>query len=508
MKKSHIDLLLVNAPGKKRVYQSLANDLAAYEPPIWAGLIGNSARKHGYGVGILDAEAELLTYEETVSRILEANPVLTVFVVYGQQPSASTQCMPAAGDVARMIKEANPALKIMFIGTHPSALPEKTLREEATDFVCQGEGPYTILGVLEALKSGSDQFRSIGGLWYMENGTVASSPVFNNIKNLEEELPGMAWDLLPMKNYKAHNWHCWDHIHDRQPYASLYASFGCPYKCSFCCINAPFGGSGIRYFSPQSVIKEIDILVNDYGVKNIKFADEMFVLKPAQVLGICDLIIERSYKLNIWAYARVDTIRDPFLEKLKKAGFNWLGIGIESGSKYVRDGVEKGRFGDEDIAKIVAKTRAHGIYVGANYIFGLPDDTFESMQATLDLALQLNTEWANFYSAMAYPGSPLHKMAVDQKLPLPENEGGPGWIGYSQHAFETLPLPTNKLSSGEVLAFRDHAFHTYFSSPNYLGMMRTKFGQDVLDHVQFMTNHKLERKYAAHLNFLAKAETK
>ncbi len=495
VQKHGIDLVLVNAPGKKRVYQGLADELAAYEPPIWAGLLANFARKHGYSVDIVDAEALGLSYEETVKKITERKPMLTVFVVYGQQPSASTQCMPAAGDVCRLLKQTAPEFKTIFMGTHSSALPERTLREEATDFVCQGEGPLTILDLLTALKNKATSFKGIPGLWYKEEGKPMSNPPALKLKELDTELPGMAWDLLPMDRYKAHNWHCWDHINDRKPYASLYTSLGCPYKCSFCCINAPFGGSGIRYFSPEHTIKEIDILVNKYGVKNIKIADEMFVLNPHHVLGLSDLIIERGYDLNIWAYARVDTVKDKFLEKMKKAGFNWFGIGVESGSKFVRDGVEKGRFGDAEIRAIINKIREYGINVGANYIFGLPDDTIETMQETLDLALSLNTEYANFYSAMAYPGSPLHRMATEKKIPLPENEG-PGWIGYSQHAYETFNLPTDKVPAGQVLSFRDRAFNVYFESPSYLSMIEQKFGKDCAEHIKFMTGHKLERKYA------------
>ena len=496
MNDSGVDLLIVNAPGKRKIYQGLANDLVAYEPPIWAGFIANFIRRNGLSVAILDAEALDLTHEETAKRICNARPVLALFCIYGQQPSASTQCMPAAGEVCRLVKETAQDLMTMFLGTHPSALPERTLREEKTDFVCQGEGPYTVLETLHKLKAGQTDFKGVAGLWYREGGKPVGNARGKNIENLDEELPGMAWDLLPMDRYRAHNWHCWENIHERKPYASLYTSLGCPYKCSFCCINAPFGGSGIRFFSPEAIIKEIDILVRDYNVRNIKIADEMFVLHPKHVLGLCDLIIERNYDLNIWAYARVDTIKDRFLEKLKLAGFNWLGLGIESGSKFVRDGVEKGRFGDLDIKATVAKVRNAGINVGANYIFGLPDDTLKSMQETLDLALELNTEYANFYCAMAYPGSPLHKLAEEKGLPLPEDPDGPGWIGYSQHAYEAYNLPTESLSAGQVLAFRDKAFQTYFTSTAYKDMMRQKFGEDVVAHLESMTSHKLERKYA------------
>ena len=143
-----------------------------------------------------------------------------------------------------------------------------------------------------------------------------------------------------------------------------------------------------------------------------------------------------------------------------------MALGIESGSKYVRDGVEKGRFGDTDIVKTTDKIKEHGIYIIANYIFGLPDDTHATMQDTLDLAQEINAEWANFYCAMAYPGSPLYTQAKEKGHPLPDDPDGPGWIGYSQHAYESLPLPTDTLSSQEVLDFRDEAtIHTPLCKP-------------------------------------------
>ena len=197
----------------------------------------------------------------------------------------------------------------------------------------------------------------------------------------------------------------------------------------------------------------------------------------------------------MWAYARIDTVQDEVLAKLKRAGFTWLGIGIESGSQHVRDGVEKGRFGEREIISAVNKVRSHGIHVAANYIFGLPDDTLPSMQATLDLAMGLNTEWANFYCAMAYPGSPLYGLAKQKQWPLPDEEGGPGWIGYSQHAYETSPLPTDVLTATDVLDFRDRAFNEYFMNPSYLSMIKGKFGQHIVEHVQAMCNHTVKRRH-------------
>jgi radical SAM superfamily enzyme YgiQ (UPF0313 family) len=215
----------------------------------------------------------------------------------------------------------------------------------------------------------------------------------------------------------------------------------------------------------------------------------MFVLNKAHVIGICDEIIKRGYPLNIWAYARVDTVREEFLDRLKRAGFRWLALGIESGSKHVRDGVEKGRFGEKEILATVKRIQNAGINVIGNYIFGLPDDTNETMQETLDLAIEANCEFANFYSAMAYPGSALYREATERNWPLPES-----WIGYSQHSYECHPLRTEKLSSAEVLRFRDQAFQTYFTSEKYLAMVRKRFGDKVVAHLKRMTQLRLRRQ--------------
>ena len=201
-------------------------------------------------------------------------------------------------------------------------------------------------------------------------------------------------------------------------------------------------------------------------------------------------IIERGYNLNIWAYARVDTVKEAMLEKLKRAGITWLAFGIEAANEHVRDDVDKG-FGQDEIFRTIEKVRNTGINVIGNYIFGLPEDNLESMQATLDLAQELNCEFANFYSAMAYPGSQLYLRALEQGWPLPES-----WSGYSQHSVDSLPLPTKYLSAGDVLRFRDDAFQTYFNSPRYLEMITRKFGAETTAQIQVIASHKLQRRYA------------
>jgi anaerobic magnesium-protoporphyrin IX monomethyl ester cyclase len=494
-----VDLLLVTPPSRLLVYQNLSENLAAIEPPVWSGLIAQSMRLKGLHVAMLDAEAEGLNHVQTAHRIIATNALLTAFVIYGQQPSASTQCIPAGRTVAEALTRASFGGATIVIGTHVSALPERTLHEEPYRYVCEGEGPRTIFHLIEHLK-GKSEIEDVPGLWYRQHDRLCHNAPAPLIEDLDAELPRQAWDLLDMTRYRAHNWHCFDNPASRPHYASLQTSLGCPFKCSFCCINTPFGRSTIRYWSVGNVLSQVDTLVNTYGVRNIKIPDEMFVLNPTRVASICDGLIERGYKLNIWAYARIDTLNDvTMLHKLKSAGFNWLGIGIESASKYVRDGSVKGRFGNADIRNTIRRVRDAGIYVAANYIFGLPDDTEQSMSETLALAKELNTEWANFYSAMAYPGSPLYSLAKTAGLPLPDDIDGPGWIGYSQHAFDCRPLPTGTLTGQQVLDFRDAAFHDYFTNPDYSALMNNQFGAAVVQEIRHMLSHDLPRHHRTRL---------
>ena len=486
-----LDVLIITPNDREAIYQNLGTELAAVEPPVWAALIANFLRQRGYGVAVIDAEGKQMTVNDTVAQITGYDPRLIVVVVYGQHPSASTQTMHAAGKLCRKLKESYPEYMVLLVGGHVSALPERTLLEEKADFVCQGEGPYTIAALLETNLNDPNELRKVPGLWYRDEGKAVFTglaPLITQEK-LGAELPGMAFDLLPMSSYRAHNWHCFGSINERQPYASLYTSLGCPFNCLFCCINAPFGKPGLRYWEPDFIIKQFDLLAQKYNVKNIKIADEMFVLNEKHFMELCRLLKERAYGFNIWAYSRIDTVKPRYLEELKEAGVNWLALGIESFSDHVRGGVAKGRFNQNNIRETISAIKNAGINIVGNYIFGLPADNYGTMQETLDFAIELNCEMANFYSAMAYPGSALYQFALDHNWGLPAT-----WLGYSQYSYETLPLGTNFLTGGEVLAFRDKAWVQYFTNPSYLALVKNKFGAETYKHITEMTKYRLPRK--------------
>lgn len=485
------DLVLINPGGREQVYQQLGGDLTAIEPPLWCRLIAGYVRDHGYKVAIVDSEAENWGPRKVAAKVAEAKPGLVAMVVFGHQPSASTQQMVGAGEACRAIKDIAPEQKIIIIGGHVSALPERTLDEEAVDYVCKGEGPVTVVALLAALEQGDAAILAeVPGLVWRDGEKVVRNKPAALTKDLDLDLHGDVWDLLPMQRYRAHNWQCFGNLASRQPYASIYTSLGCPYRCSFCCINSPFDVNRYRMRQPARVVAEVDKLYRVYGVKTFKIIDEMFVLNEKHVTEICQGLIDLGYShdLNFWAYARVDTVRPDMLELLRKAGIRWLALGIESGSKHVRDGANKSLRHD-DIISIVREIQAADIAVIGNFIFGLPDDDQETMRETLDLAQALNCEFANFNSAMAYPGSPLYDMAVSEGWALPAT-----WSGFAQHSYDCHPLSTETLTSGEVLRFRDEAFHRYFEDKRYLDMVARRFGRETRAHIEDMSKHRLKRK--------------
>ena len=494
-----IDLLLIQPGGRTTIYQALASTLTAVEPPVWAGLMATYVRRRGHAVSLLDANAEDLAPEEVALRVEDIKPRLVAVVSYGHQPSASTQTMPAASAFCRAIKERTPNQYVALVGGHVAALPERSLNEEAVDFILHDEGLVSLESLVSALAAGDTGALSrVPGLGWREHLMPRMTTAAPLVTNLDEEVPGMAWDLIDVAKYRAHNWHAFGHP-SRQPYVSLYTTLGCPYKCSFCCIQAPFkGGEAVagmkettnsyRFWSPTRIVDDLTMLVEKHGVTHVKIADEMFVLNKRHVVGICDVIAERQLGLNIWAYARVDTVKPDMLEALKRGGVNWLALGIEAADERVQTDVGK-RLAANSIRTIVQQIRDAGINVIGNYIFGLPEDDRSTMQATLDLAMELNCEFANFYTAMAYPGSALYRQALANGWELPAS-----WTGYSQHAPETQPLPTKYLSAAEVLTFRDDAFIQYYRNAAYLSMVERKFGVETRNEVQAMTGHRLERR--------------
>jgi len=504
-----LDALFVNADSSVQAYQGLAATYAAIEPPTWALLLAQSCRAKHFGVAILDCDAEKLSLGDAVSRIKAENPRLVVFVVYGQNPNSGTTGMIGATALARELKLQHPDFPICFVGSHASALPLEVLQLPFVDFVLLNEGVYALHNLLRTnLKAGLSAVRGIGYKVIEKRGEAR--PILNEPESvvpqdrMDLDMPGYAWDLLPYKSrpldlYRAHFWHAeFDH-EKRTPFAAIYSSLGCTFGCDFCMINIinrVNNGSDIsaadsrvmRFWSSKLIGGELEKLAR-MGVVTVRISDEMFFLNRKYYEPLLHDIVDRDLQLRMWAYARVDTVRHEYIELFRRAGINWLALGIEAGNQTVRQEVSKGSFQEVNIRAVCDKMRTGGMNIISNYIFGFPDDTMDTMQETLELALELNTEMVNMYPCQALPGSPTYHMAKRNGWKFPDN-----YSGYAFLSYDSEPLPTKYVSAVDVLRFRDNAWRTYFSNPAYLSLVETKFGAQERKNVEAMASVRLRRK--------------
>lgn len=472
-------IVLVNPGAQRQLFGDLAAAMTAREPPIMARMCSGYLSDRGVRTSIIDAEADDLSAEAVADLVEYLDMSHVAICASGSQPSASTQQMAGSGLIARAVKATNATRTVILLGNHPSALPERTLREETVDCVAVGEGPVTLL----SLMNGADPRDALGLAW-REGNRVVRNLAAPLIEDLDRDLHGNVFHQLPMARYRSHTWHAF--TGPRRPYSSIYTTLGCPFACHFCMVNTIFDSNRYRRFSPGFVVGQIAHLYHSYGVRSIKLADEMFLLNESHYSDIAEGLIAAGLRdLNLWAYSRIDTVKPDRLDLLRRAGFKWLALGIESGSKYVRDGSNK-RLRNDDVVDVVRTIQRADIAVVGNFIFGLPDDTNETMQETLDLALACLPEHANFYSAMPYPGSKLYDDALKSGTPM-----GTSWSAFSQHSQDCLPLPTATLSGLQVRAFRDAAWRRYFTDPAYLASIATKFGPSARAQVEAVTRVRL-----------------
>ena len=504
-----MDILFVTPDSSLKAYQGLAKVYSAIEPPTWSLLLAESCRSKGFEVGILDCDAERLSLEASVQRIADLKPRLTVFVVYGQNPNSGTTGMIGALELSNAIKDAYVDTPICFVGSHTSALPLEVLRNSSVDLVLLNEGVYSLINLLRSNLKGD--LSSIKGIGYKKRGPGnIQIPVLNPPERvvpqerMDDDLPGYAWDLLPYKDrpldlYRSHFWHAGFNHENRKPFAAIYTSLGCQFACDFCMINIINRSSieegvdashsrGMRFWSPKWVAKEMKKLA-DLGVKTLRISDEMFFLNRKYYEPILRGVINEEFNFNMWTYSRVDTVRRDMLELFKCAGVNWLALGVEAGNQNVRQEVSKGSFKEVNIRDVCKAIRDSEINIISNYIFGFPDDNLSTMQETLDLALELNTEMANMYPCQALPGSPMYTKAIQNKWQLPDSYEGFAFLSY-----ECQPLPTKYISAVDVLRFRDEAWNKYFSNPRYLQLVENRFGLEERNNIVEMSKIQLKRK--------------
>ncbi len=421
--------------------------------PLWLIYAAAVCEKDGFDVEFLDAPAFPMTHKQQDEYIKIHGVDTKLFVVNTSTPSIVNDI-----ECADSLKEKYPDAFVMLVGTHPSAVPEETIRNsKSVDAVARHEYDYIVRDVARALRDGSDPL-SVNGLTYRKDGEILSNQNMPFITDLDE-IPFLSEFVKHHLNYKDYFFAAGEY-----PEVQIFTGRGCMARCNFCVYPQTMHGHGYRMRSANNVVAELEYIAENFpDVKEIVFEDDTFTMKKDRVLQICNLMIEKKLNKRFrWlCNARVNLDFET-MKAMRKAGCHLIIPGIESGSQEILNNIKKGTTIKQVHEYIKNAKKAH-LQVHACYMVGNKGETKETMQETLRLALELNTDTAQFYPLLPFPGTEAYYWAKEN-----------GYIhgGYSDYVKEDgtinclLDLPG--ITGEEMVQFCDEARKRYYWRPKYI----------------------------------------
>ncbi|MBF0432227.1 MAG: cobalamin-dependent protein [Fibrobacteria bacterium] len=388
-------IVLVHPPSVE-VYKEFKRE-AINRLPIGLAYIAAIAEQEGHDVVVIDAEASKISLSAVLAEI-ESHMPQVVGV------TCTTPLFPLASKLLKETKSKYPEMITVLGGPHINALPKESLEKcPSVDYAVYGEGDITFIELISYLNEPST-ICNIPGIAWRNNGKI----VVNDSRALLEDLdklPFPARSKFPLEKY-------FDPDRYNEPYTLFASSRGCPYKCIFCGSSSTWGRK-TRFRSPQNVIEELKQVVQDFKIKNITFCDDTFTLQRKRVIDICRGIVENNLNITFLCSSRINTIDESRLEWLAKAGCKEISFGIESADLQILKTIKK----EIDLAQVkpkIAMVKKFGIRVHSSYIIGNPGDTEETIEKTINFAIESGTDEAQFSIATPYPGTPLWEMAVQR----------------------------------------------------------------------------------------------
>jgi radical SAM superfamily enzyme YgiQ (UPF0313 family) len=346
-----------------------------------------------------------------------------------------TMNFPLAVQTLQYCKEKAPGAVAVMGGPHVTFTDEDTLRKyPGVDVIVRGEGEETTRELIQVLEKGQS-LEKVRGLAFRRNGKVRRTENRPWIPDLDV-LPMPDRTLFPISRYLAM----------RVP-VSILSSRGCPMDCSFCVGHRMTGRQG-RFRNPYQVVDEIEA-AQRLGFEEVCIDDDLFTRKRSHVFTICDEIVRRGLKMNMYIFARVDTVDSELLRKLRAAGCKMICFGLESGNQKVLDLADK-RATPEKARRAVELCKEVGISPLGSFILGLPGETRDTMEETISFAQSLGIPYG-FHLLSPFPGTKIREKAAEYGLKILTDD----WSLYdADHAV----TETEGVSAREVQNFAQSFF--------------------------------------------------
>lgn len=380
-------ILLINPPlSGEELFARGSKDTASVIPPLGLAYLAAVLEDEGHFVRIIDGIATDTSIDEITAAVKDFDVAgITVLSTFFKRCVELVERIKSVSDIP-----------VIAGGAHATAMP-LSLLEKGVDYVVMGEGEDTIRELVGSLAGRSCQnMDDIKGIAFLRDGRIVTTPRRPLIKDLNR-LPMPARHLLPMDKYKTSEART-----NRNPSHSMIASRGCKGTCTFCFKGA--FGTEFRCLSPERIVKEMFVLRDVYGAKEVALWDDSFTTDRETVMSVCDILIEKKLGIPWSCEARVDTVDEEMLKAMKRAGCEFIAYGIESGSDRVLGSVNK-KIDTKMLTKVVRQTQAIGIPIRGYFMLGFIGETEKEMYETIRFARFLNVDIATFTLLVPSPGS-------------------------------------------------------------------------------------------------------
>jgi radical SAM superfamily enzyme YgiQ (UPF0313 family) len=430
--------------------------------PIWLCYSAGVLEDAGHKIKVLDACAQGYDIHKTLEITRDFQPEIVVV-------DTSTPSIYSDAHTAAEIKKILPDVFIVLMGTHPSALPEETLRiNNAIDAIAIGEADYTIRELAQKL-TGSDfnilrndnmrmenLLSSIHGLAYRLNEGIH----INNKRELIENL-----DELPFVSrvYKKHlDVEKYFFAASDFPEVQIMTARGCIARCSFCVYPQTIHGWKYRVRSPKSIADEFEWIKNNLpGVREIGIEDDVFTGNQKRVIDFCREIIRRKVRIKWYCNVRAD-LKFETMQWMKKANCVLVTVGYESANDEILKNIQK-NITSRMIVDFSRNCKKAGLLVRGCFMAGNRGETKETLNQTLTMALKLMDDSMQFFPLIVYPGTRDFEWAIKEKLCSFDSYAD--YLTHDGNHNSVVRMPD--MNSDEIRQWCDYARNKYYLRPRY-----------------------------------------
>jgi radical SAM superfamily enzyme YgiQ (UPF0313 family) len=418
--------------------------------PLGIMSIAAAARQHGHGdQHVMDMKVEGWGPEEACAALIELRPDVVGL-------SAMTYEAGCMHELAKAVRAALPDVTIVAGGPHPSVAAEDVLEDKSIDYVVRGEGEQTFAELLDGLAEGRREWSECTGIsWRDTDGAVHHNPDRPPPAKLDE-LPFPAWDLVDHSKY--HKVPRGGVIYAHKNFATMFSSRACPWRCTYCHNSY---GKTFRERSAEHVLAEIDYLVQEHGVRELVFMDDIFNFRPDRAKTIARGLIERDYKLALTFPNgfRGDILDEELVVLLKQAGMYRCMVAVESAAPRIQK-VMKKNLKIEKVRKIVEFIADQGVMVHGAFMLGFPSETEEEMERTIQWAASSSFHTAAFFRVIPFKGTELFSQVQHAGYELPTD-----WSAYEPYQTE---INLSEVDERRILGLRKRAYRRFYWNPRRL----------------------------------------